>query len=196
MALSRPQKIALAAFVLGSSLLGLSIYKGGRSGVCRLVPYNPPIASDPIPPQLPDWTLKDVDGVEHRVPELAGNLTILAFWATWCPNCHRQLETLSELYRSHGAEGLSVIGISLDGAKREDQVARYVEEKMLPFPVLIADATRFPGISAISAVPTLLLYDPQGEMVARFIGAIGGEDLLTIAAPYLAIDSIAAATSR
>jgi|TARA_B110000438_G_scaffold173971_1_gene166260 peroxiredoxin len=197
MPLRRSQKIVLAAFVLGSGLLGLSVFRGSSGSACRLVPYNQSATTTaPVPAQLPEWSLKGIDGQTHDLQALAGDLTIIAFWATWCPNCHRELATLRELHEELSPAGLSIIGISLDGAKREDQVVRYAAEAELPFPVVYTDRSDHAEMSAIRAVPTLLIYDAEGQLVGHFEGQTDKADLLELAQSHLAPGSVAVLSRR
>lgn len=178
MPLRRQQKIALAAFALGSGLLGLSVFRGGSGSACRLVPYNQATTTAPVPRELPNWSLRGLDGLTHNLEDFASELTIVAFWATWCPNCTPELVTLSDLYSEHATDGLSVIGISLDGATRDERVQRYSENAALPFPIFLTDKQDQADLSAIRAVPTLLAYDSRGQLVGHFEGQTSKSELI------------------
>src|SRR5512133_1833031 len=66
-----------------------------------------------------------LNGHDAGVPERAGNVRIVDFWATWCDPCREQLPFLDRLANEYGPQGLSVYGVSFD----EDRAAleRFLE---------------------------------------------------------------------
>ena len=50
--------------------------------------------------QLPNLTLKDINGKEVRTDTLnnGGKPFIITFFATWCKPCNRELKAIQEVY--------------------------------------------------------------------------------------------------
>ena len=69
-----------------------------------------PAIGKPAPP----LTLHTLDGRDISTDSLRGKVVILSFWATWCGPCKEELPLLSDYAAQHAAEGLQVLGISLD----------------------------------------------------------------------------------
>jgi len=142
-------------------------------------------------PDLSDLVLTDIDAKEHALIAAeresgSGEMLLLNLWATWCENCRREMPELVALNRASPAE-LRVLGVSLDDDERASDVRATSASWGIDFPVvhLTGDAreallsridalmTRAGGL----ALPTSLLLDPDGKVVAAARGALDGESL-------------------
>ena len=47
-----------------------------------------------------------------------GTWTVLDFWATWCPDCRREIPTVKEMYKKYGTCA-KFIGVSMDTDKQK-----------------------------------------------------------------------------
>ena len=65
---------------------------------------------------------KLLDGTPFNLQNMRGRVVIVSFWASWCPNCRKEMPLLNELYTKYHAQGLDVIGISIDDS--DDAVAQ------------------------------------------------------------------------
>ena len=45
--------------------------------------------------------VSDFDGVRHRLEDFRGDVVDVAFWASWCGPCARELPDIQELQISH-----------------------------------------------------------------------------------------------
>src|SRR5258708_32741545 len=52
-----------------------------------------------------------------RLADLHGKVVVLNFWASWCPPCLEETQSLNRLQQDIGAKGGVVLGVSVD----EDQ---------------------------------------------------------------------------
>ncbi|MEQ8663021.1 MAG: TlpA disulfide reductase family protein [Gammaproteobacteria bacterium] len=133
-----------------------------------------------------DWRLADPAGAGQRLGDLAGRVTVLNFWATWCPPCLREIPAFVALQREHADDGLQFIGIALDEAA---PVADFVAEKGINYPVLVGsndvvrlmqtlgnDIGGLPYTVVLDAAGTVLLTH-QGEWAAAAAAAALGEFL-------------------
>jgi thiol-disulfide isomerase/thioredoxin len=60
-----------------------------------------------------------VDGRKVDLQKLKGKVVMVNFWASWCGPCLADLPELKAAYDKHHAQGLEVIGISLDEDRAE-----------------------------------------------------------------------------
>ena len=115
-----------------------------------------------------DFTLRTLDGESWSLAERRGKVVLVNYWATWCPPCRTETPGLVRLANEYKSRGLEVAGISLD----EDRslVPQFVSEYKISYPIL------FPANSdlaqMIEAIPMTLLYDRQGRMAKRYVGAV------------------------
>lgn len=128
----------------------------------------------------PDISLNDVQGKPHHFSEYIGrgHWTVLVVWGPRCPPCVEEMPDLQTFHDAHKKDKAIVLGVAVDfpsfGQARRDEVAKFMQDYLISFPVLLGDAesfTRFGGAD-LTGVPTTVIYDRNGAMVARHIGAV------------------------
>jgi peroxiredoxin len=119
-------------------------------------------------PEAHDFTLKTLDNQEVTLSGFRGKVVLLDFWATWCGPCRQSIPHLVDLYRSHHAEGVEVVGMSVDKGG-EETVRKFVQAMGVPYPIVLTpdDLARRYGVTGI---PALFLIDKQGKIRERFVG--------------------------
>ncbi|NIO13115.1 MAG: redoxin domain-containing protein, partial [Xanthomonadales bacterium] len=48
--------------------------------------------------KVPDWEITTADGTVHSSEDYAGQLLVLDFWSSWCPNCNDALPVMQLLH--------------------------------------------------------------------------------------------------
>lgn len=133
----------------------------------------------------PDVTLKDVQGKSHHFSEYIGRgqWTILSVWGPRCPPCIEEMPELQKMYDAHKNGRVTVLGVAVDfpsfGPARRDEVAKFADNYLISFPLLLGDEkvfTRFAGADLLG-VPSTVIYDPKGAIVARHTGLVTREML-------------------
>jgi thiol-disulfide isomerase/thioredoxin len=125
---------------------------------------------DPVP--VPDLTFKTLDGRTLHSRDWKGKVTLVNFWATWCPPCREEIPDLIKLqerYRDH----LQVIGVSSDDVSA-DEVAKFAADHRMNYPIVMEkdypEITKaFPGIFAL---PTTFIVDQDVKMVQKHVGLL------------------------
>ncbi len=84
-----------------------------------------------------DFTLVDMDGVDHDLRQHAGKVILLDFWATWCAPCRIEIPGFIKLFDELASDGLSVVGISVNDSP--EAIRRFASEFQMDYPVLIGD---------------------------------------------------------
>ena len=119
----------------------------------------------------PVWKLKDLAGNEVRSEQFKGKVVVIDFWATWCVPCIGEIPGYIELQKKYGADGLVIIGVSLD-QKGPDHVRKFAESKGMNYVIVMADDTVEESFGGIDAVPTTFLIGRDGRIVHRKRGAM------------------------
>lgn len=127
----------------------------------------------------PAFRLRDLDGrtleldkLRHKGPVL------LEFWATWCAPCRAAFPELEALQREHADCGLTVIGVSVDGPRNAAKVRPFVAREGLTFPVVLDLDGRMQQVFQVTQMPTAVLIDTNGVIVASRVGFRAGERAL------------------
>ncbi len=143
----------------------VTLFLAGRGDLARAAAA--PAAAAPTPP-LPDLALTDLDGHTLRRADLAGRVVLVDFWATWCPPCRASLPWLGDLAARYG-DRLAVITLAVESDPAE---VRALHDRLdLPLVWALGPPDLVRAFGDLSAVPTLLLFDPRGRPVATFFGA-------------------------
>ena len=88
----------------------------------------------------PDFSREDATGAQLRLSQYRGKVVLLDFWATWCTGCKQEMPWYMEFADKYKADGLAVIGVSMDDEGWK-VVKPFLAEKMkLNYPVIVGDA--------------------------------------------------------
>lgn len=119
--------------------------------------------------QIPDFTLKDINGKDVAFYSFKGKVILLNFWATWCGPCREEMPSLINLYKSYKDKGFVVIGISVDTSDKP--VRRFINDNAIIFPILMdSDKEVSFDIFGVLGLPTSYLIDRNGVVVEKFLG--------------------------
>ena len=101
------------------------------------------------------------------IAALRGKVALVEFWAISCGPCRMSGPELAHIQAKFGAQGLTVVGITMD---LKSDASEFAERKSLGFSVLSdedGDTTRAYGVSAL---PTLYVVDKRGIVRDVMIG--------------------------
>ena len=140
-------------------------------------------------PQLPmaiDWPVVPlIDGGVIEPAGWTGQVSVVEFWATWCPFCKRQNAHLDKLYRSQRDQGLNVLAVSIDDDATK--VRRYLDANGYAFPVALDSAAGLRArITSRKLIPLTCLIDRQGRLAQLVPGEMFEEDLFDLTKKALA----------
>jgi cytochrome c biogenesis protein CcmG, thiol:disulfide interchange protein DsbE len=112
----------------------------------------------------PAATLVTFDGQRISTSELLGRVVILTFWATWCGPCREELPLLSAYASQHAAEGLTVLGFSLDSPEDDPHKVQRVAHS-LSFPSGLLANSSLPGYGRIWHIPVNFTINRDGKLI-------------------------------
>lgn len=129
----------------------------------------------------------DLDGNIVTSAEIyAGNkITMINFWATWCPPCVGELAELAEVHTQLQEAGCGVVGILMDSY--DPEAVRTAKALMAQngtnYPVLALGEDLYPLAQVISVIPTTVFVDSSGTLVGTpIIGALVDQYVPTVKA--------------
>jgi peroxiredoxin len=160
--------VLIAAVVLSAFVAGC----GPKAGTTAAAPVSAGLNAGAA---APAWTLKDLDGKDVAFAQFAGKVVVVDFWATWCGPCVQELPGYIALQNKYGAQGLAVIGVSLDTIPPAD-VRKFAKAKNINYPVVMGDEAIQKAFGAIDAIPTTFLIDRQGVIRDRKLGSVPAEE--------------------
>jgi len=126
-------------------------------------------ASEVKPSPAPAWKLKDVDGKTVSSDEFRGKVVVLDFWATWCPPCRAEIPGYVELQKKYGADGLVVVGVSLDQGG-PGVVKQFIASQKVDYQIVMGDDRIADAFGGVEMIPTTFIIDRSGIIRFRKVG--------------------------
>ena len=117
----------------------------------------------------PNFSLEDLNGQKVELKNFKGKVIFLNFWATWCGPCKEEMPSMETLWQWYKGKDFLLLGISVDygGVKT---VKEYIERQRYTFRVLIDSRSKTLDLYEVKAIPTTLMIDRKGQIVAVAIG--------------------------
>ena len=130
--------------------------------------------------QEPDFRLRDLENQWKEYSDLKGDeLTVIDFWATWCQPCIRSIPLLNEMAQEFESRGVNFIGVSIDGPRNQSKIQPFLNSMGVEYPVIRDIDSELMSDLGVTAVPTLLMYDSNGDLIFYHEGfRPGDEDIL------------------
>ena len=106
--------------------------------------------------------------------------TVVMIWAHDCHICNQEAEQYAFLDEN---DNIQVLGISIDGWVNRDAAETFISQHDLEFPNLITD---YPGIQQFYrsaakgnfvGTPTIMVYNPAGNLMAAQAGAVPAQTI-------------------
>ncbi|MBV1905205.1 MAG: TlpA family protein disulfide reductase [Pseudomonadales bacterium] len=124
------------------------------------------------------------DGGEVNLEDLQGTWLFINYWAEWCAPCREEIPELNLLYADYGQKEILLTGVNYDGLQGEALV--HVIDKMgIEFPVFIQNPGYHWNVALPQILPSTLVVNPDGELIAELVGPQTAESLLaTMRSPH------------
>lgn len=119
-------------------------------------------------PQAPQFNLTSLDGNTINLKDYRGKVVILDFWATWCGPCRIEIPGFEQLQDKYGAQGLRIIGVSMDDSPQP--VRKFYQELHMNYPVVMSNSKLGELYGGIMALPTSFLIGRDGRIYAKHVG--------------------------
>ncbi|MEJ2204706.1 MAG: TlpA disulfide reductase family protein [Gemmatimonadota bacterium] len=121
------------------------------------------------PEPAPAYAFVSLGGDTIRSGDLAGQVVVLNFWATWCGPCKLEMPSLQKLHERRAGDGVVVLGLSTD-AGREAGIRAFLEERQITYPVGRANQAHRRAFGGIPGIPTTFIIDRSGTVRHRVVG--------------------------
>jgi len=155
--------------------VGVTVYPSGRR------PSSPDIEGDTL------------EGARLDMTDLRGHVVVINIWGSWCSPCRAEAPALARAERETQAKGVKFVGI--DTRDSVGAAKAFMRNYGITYPSLYdADGAilmRYSDLVPISAIPSTLVIDRQGQVAARVVGKV---DYTTLRG--LLDDTLAEPTSR
>lgn len=130
----------------------------------------------------PSVTPEALPGYPALTPELlaSGQVSLVNFWASWCPPCRAEHPKLLELQ----AQGIPILSVNFKD--KSEQALKYLSDEGNPFAAVAFDPQGRTAIDwGVTAPPETFIIDGDGTVLFRFAGPLVGTDYDVRFAPAL-----------
>jgi thiol-disulfide isomerase/thioredoxin len=138
-------------------------------------------------PSADEVTFRTFDGEEVPLTSLAGTPTVVNFFASTCVPCITEMPAFEEVYQELGGDELAFLGLAV--ADRADDALALVEQTGVTYPTAQDPEAEVIAALGGSVLPTTVLLDADGEIVALSNGELDADELRALIADELGIPS-------
>jgi len=120
----------------------------------------------------PDFQLTQPDGKVLKFSEFAkGKYVVIDFWASWCPDCRKDLPEIIRLYNKFHQYGVEFVGVSFDTDK--EKWTDYIAKSGVPYPQ-VSELKRMNQSDVAKAygvrwIPSIYLIGPDGKVLVSTV---------------------------
>ena len=116
----------------------------------------------------PDFKMKTLEGKTFRFGKATkGKYTVVDFWASWCPDCRKDVPNVQRMYEKFAPQGVEFIGVSMDTER--DKWAAAVEKYDIRYTqvseLIKFKDTQIAALYGVKWIPSMYLIDPDGKVV-------------------------------
>lgn len=166
---------------------------GGAAAMAAAGMAGPALAArTKVGQPAPKYSVLTFDGRVFGPDELAGNVVLLNYWATWCAPCRAEMPVLDAYMRRNADKGLMMFAVATENSVPEKYLRPLA--KALAFP--LARSVRARGFGVLDAVPSSYVIGRDGTVRYAASGAFDAGELKAVLDPLLAEDRPAASVKE
>jgi thiol-disulfide isomerase/thioredoxin len=143
---------------------------GGINVVGRTLPEtkSKPAPDKPRHTAGPEFRAISLDGQTFDSDSVAGNVVLVQFWATWCGVCRRDQANVDKVAQHRG-----VVVLAVNSGESREAVKAYLSGSPRDVNVVLAGDTNLEQLFPSPGVPTYVVLDRDGKVVAKHRGYAG-----------------------
>lgn len=118
----------------------------------------------------PDFTQPDINGKAVKLSDLRGKYVLVDFWASWCAPCRAENPFVLAAYKKYMDKGFTVLGVSWDEPATKKAWLKAIKDDGLTWTQvsdLKGSKNAASTLYGITMIPSNILIDPSGKIVAR-----------------------------
>ena len=126
----------------------------------------------------PDFELETLSGETIRLSDLRGQAVLVNLWATWCPPCRAEMQTIETVYNDYKEQGFTVLAVNMTYQDDPAAVMPFVDEQALTFPILLDRTSEMASGYQLKSLPSSYFIGRDGIISEVVIGGPMAEALL------------------
>lgn len=118
---------------------------------------------------LREATLRGLNGPDQKLSAFRGQPLIINVWASWCPPCIAEMDSLERLAWSELGQQFNVIGISTDDYPQK--AIAFLTKSQATLNHYIDRQLELENMLGANRLPLTLLVDANGRVLKKVVGA-------------------------
>lgn len=110
----------------------------------------------------------DLSGKTYQMDDFRGKWLIINYWASWCPSCEKEIPMFNELSAQYTKQ-LRIVGINYD-VNEHPQLMTLRDRYQIHYTLMTDNLGEAYGFNDVRGLPTTLLINPAGHVVATYLG--------------------------
>jgi peroxiredoxin len=139
-------------------------------GIAAILPVN----AETLQGKAPDFTLKSNSGKNIKLSEYRGQVVMLNFWASWCGPCRQEMPLLDDIQKRYSKLGFTILGVNVE--ENSKQAKAMLREIPVDFPILFDTTNKVSKLYNVSAMPSTVLIDRDGNLAYLHKGYKPGDE--------------------
>ncbi|MDR1402592.1 MAG: AhpC/TSA family protein [Tannerellaceae bacterium] len=140
------------------------------AGIDKMIDHLAVLEKVAVGRKFTDFEMKTPRGEAIRLSDNVGKgkVTLIDFWASWCPPCRKDTPHLVELYAQYKDKGFEIVGVSLD--RTADAWIKGIAELNITWPQMSDLAywqSKGAALYGVNSIPHTVLVDKDGLIVAK-----------------------------
>jgi len=105
--------------------------------------------------------------------DLNGKITLINFFATWCPPCIEEIPTFNKLYEEH-RDTFEIVGVLYEKDKSKEEILAFVKEHKIQFPVTLGEDNFVAAkmFDDVKKIPESFLFSKEGFLFEKYVGVV------------------------
>lgn len=131
--------------------------------------------------QAPDFALTDINGNEFFLSDYRGRVVLMDLFRMKpsCPPCIWAIPHFKGVYNKYSRDDLVIMSISVSDLDTDESLrSDFVEEHNIPW-IVACGGTQIASQYSVSAVPTLIIVDAEGDVRFRHEGVTDESKLIS-----------------
>jgi thiol-disulfide isomerase/thioredoxin len=111
------------------------------------------------------------DNRQIKLGEMKGKVTVLDFWATYCPPCLEEIPHLVSLQEKYKTQGFEVVGLHVGDEEDRLKVPAFVEKLKMNYTLAYPEDDLTNALfGGNSAIPQTFVFGRDGKLIRKIVG--------------------------
>ena len=127
--------------------------------------------------QVPDFTLRDIDGAPRALRALRGRAVLLNFWGTYCLPCRHEMPEIQRTVAHFRGRPVTIWGIE-DQGNTAGLIRLFIDQIGVSYPQLPDERAAVGLRYRVNALPVSVFIGSDGRVTATNVGALTYPDFV------------------